>query len=114
MFKQINADVPLVLPGIKGCIHADLDIETDTGNVMLRFEDEPFAYRLLMQIRYNNLLTLDLAMKYINDDPEQENKELTELEQAMVDKLTDAGCTKEQAETLVRDVVMAAEERGRR
>lgn len=103
MFTIIEADIPVYAPGQEAPVHARLTIDQRREHVSLQF-DHPMAEKLLMMLRFNNLLGLYITLGRIDDPPIG----LTTSEIELADKLTDAGMTQEQAFEWVRDIVTKA------
>lgn len=69
MFTNVEADIPLFLPGKTGAIHAQLIIDVENNGVNIDFEDPEFAQHLLSLMRVNNLLGVTIGTKYVAAEP---------------------------------------------
>jgi hypothetical protein len=115
MFTKIEATVPLNLPNLKPPVPCELTIDREYGDIKLEFHYIPTSENLIEVIRYNQLKGLKLDWVYGSEaggDRVALGMVLTEDEQQMADKLTDAGLSQKEAETWVAGVVAKAFERG--
>lgn len=70
MFTKIVADIPLNIPGAKNPIRATLTLDALEGTIHLESADSQFkaVNHILDVMRVNNLLTMELNLKYIEAD----------------------------------------------
>lgn len=80
MFDSVVATIPLTAPEMKEKIlHATLFTDLNTGEVRLTYFSEPSAYDLVMKIRMNNLLSVDVAYVDLAKDASSSSVEATSL-----------------------------------
>lgn len=112
MFKHITATVPLYVSETDNVLHGDLNVNLDSGRVILAFDSEMSAYHLVMMIRMNNLLGVTLTYDPLREEktplPPKTRGEFGDRGEDLVHKLDDTGIHEEHARAWVREVIAEA------
>lgn len=108
VFIKVQAAVPFLVPEGSGhnAVKAELDIDTDDNVVTITTHSTTACMLLMDKIRHKNLR---VRIEEDNDNQaeplEHHTWKLSKQQQAIADKLTDAGIEQEDAEMWIRSAV---------